>query len=1424
MKIPGLSQADQDFRDQVIEQNVISERDLSRVMTAREQDWDLACRKFDGIYLHFQQDHLIIEDFSSGEQHAEISLQNTGMALLQNTSIALVSPDSGRLEEVAELSVSKTGLLLAKDMSCLAYKQVLRQALLPETHHFIGHPDHDLHLSPRHDCVLVTERYAGRLLVISLKNYQVEKSFQIREPGSCKSILASFSPKGDKVYLSDQESDRLWHLELKSLELRSFATGFGTLGNLCVGPDPDFMYLSVVSPIFQLLYLKIEDLDIIKEIPLEGYPLSLRGEMASDPLFLTGNESFLLVQTAIQHEGQDRSLIQMLSTADVQLRGRYLLEHAEPVGMIAEARVNPLHAFRAKKFEDWLVQLKILSAQNLLMLKQGRSISELLQHEEHYEVPQGDENPLELMERLAPEIQLPAEADDILVDFMVQSFFMETGLNLRDHASVMKRLKAEAEMPRLELEQRYAAVIEIEEVMGKVLQTIVTRESLLQELDASLGGDDVPFKPKHRCPMCHIPLQAPRFCQHCGFQLDDPAWGERRERQSVESSSALIPGQMLLSLPHAQQVVLLNPWHQVMQEWKGGEQSFAVPAAAVALPDRNILVADSKQGKIIELRADGGVAELWPEKFQHPCCVSFYRHKGQLRFLVVDSQAQLIQEFDENHICTRKFGPSEGLALQEPRDIQRSWNETFLISDVGLKQVIEVEPSGQILEVWGAEEELQRPILARRQLNGETLVVDAGKCEVLIFGKEKRIVRRFNYWPPPEQPSYLARQTSPEHFLVLHQGDLLALGRKYWMQLNPTFKRIRWIKPWTGERRPQRLKNYLEERAKEGPVLKQLRKIDFLREAESEHLQLLADHLDPVRFEAGQMLARDGEMGNAMFFIQQGEVQVLREGQEKPVLKLKAPQVVGATSLILGEARMVNIKAASDCEVLQLERSDYKKVVLKFAALAKSLRELARDRKAMYQNFQSHQQQDAVRKVKAQMAVKRMTELGFFQDPPEGMLEEIALAMTTQGAMPAQTVFSQGESGDTLYFISRGQVSIYLDEHPEAVAQLDAGAIFGEMSVLTDEPRSATVKTEAYCQFFTLDRTTLDAIAAKYPGVQEHLETLAQKRKSQNETLRSEREAAELLAQEETEADPLFDDFLGAEAETDPDLTTTAAWDKNTMIEHGMVSICAQTFCVDAHPRPLIAFGLNSRGDSLISFNHQGQLLWHAGAAHGVKLSQASRLQHDGQYMWVADTGNHRVLAMQSREIVLEMGPPDYDLHSPRAAVPTPDGHFLVCDEGNQRILLVSQAGDILWNYASPHDILSPYYAEWTAQNTVLFADRAMHMVFEVNPETNAVVWSYGQMMIAGSQDEQLNEPSCVRRFANGGTLILDTGNNRLLLVSPVGTLMRVLRGAPDMPLERPFHMEELSNGENLIFSEDRALIVRFGLSGQPNWAARLVV
>ncbi len=100
--------------------------------------------------------------------------------------------------------------------------------------------------------------------------------------------------------------------------------------------------------------------------------------------------------------------------------------------------------------------------------------------------------------------------------------------------------------------------------------------------------------------------------------------------------------------------------------------------------------------------------------------------------------------------------------------------------------------------------------------------------------------------------------------------------------------------------------------------------------------------------------------------------------------------------------------------------------------------------------------------------------IDLFKPLPQPVLESLAGSLVPVRLEPAREVFRQGELGDRFYIVAAGEVEIVSDGRVVAVTR--PGGYFGEIALLRDVPRTATVRAKGEVQLLALERD--DFIAA----------------------------------------------------------------------------------------------------------------------------------------------------------------------------------------------------------------------------------------------------------------------------------------------------------------------------------------------------------
>mmetsp|Transcript_5967 Transcript_5967/g.9527 ORF Transcript_5967/g.9527 Transcript_5967/m.9527 type:complete len:109 (-) Transcript_5967:63-389(-) len=89
-------------------------------------------------------------------------------------------------------------------------------------------------------------------------------------------------------------------------------------------------------------------------------------------------------------------------------------------------------------------------------------------------------------------------------------------------------------------------------------------------------------------------------------------------------------------------------------------------------------------------------------------------------------------------------------------------------------------------------------------------------------------------------------------------------------------------------------------------------------------------------------------------------------------------------------------------------------------------------------------------------------------------------ALQSHTIAKGEVIIKQGDSGDMFYILEEGEAvceKVYLAGTPaQEVLRYTAGGYFGELALLTNEPRAATVTAASECRLLTLSRRTFKGL------------------------------------------------------------------------------------------------------------------------------------------------------------------------------------------------------------------------------------------------------------------------------------------------------------------------------------------------------------
>lgn len=142
------------------------------------------------------------------------------------------------------------------------------------------------------------------------------------------------------------------------------------------------------------------------------------------------------------------------------------------------------------------------------------------------------------------------------------------------------------------------------------------------------------------------------------------------------------------------------------------------------------------------------------------------------------------------------------------------------------------------------------------------------------------------------------------------------------------------------------------------------------------------------------------------------------------------------------------------------------------------------------------------RKARAEIdrRIRALAQVDLFKDMSDVERERIAESLLYAPYTRNEIVTRQGAEAHWLYLIVEGKVSVRVaasDGREREVTQLDAPAVIGEASLMTGEPRGATVVALTDVECYRLERSAFRDIVGARPELAEHLAHLLAERRTQ---------------------------------------------------------------------------------------------------------------------------------------------------------------------------------------------------------------------------------------------------------------------------------------------------------------------------------------
>ncbi|XP_046399735.1 potassium/sodium hyperpolarization-activated cyclic nucleotide-gated channel 3 [Ischnura elegans] len=117
----------------------------------------------------------------------------------------------------------------------------------------------------------------------------------------------------------------------------------------------------------------------------------------------------------------------------------------------------------------------------------------------------------------------------------------------------------------------------------------------------------------------------------------------------------------------------------------------------------------------------------------------------------------------------------------------------------------------------------------------------------------------------------------------------------------------------------------------------------------------------------------------------------------------------------------------------------------------------------------------------------------FFANADSNFVSDVVTKLRYEVFQPGDIIIKEGTIGTKMYFIQEGIVDIVM-ANGEVATSLSDGSYFGEICLLTNARRVASVRAETYCNLFSLSVEHFNAVLDQYPLMRRTMESVAAER------------------------------------------------------------------------------------------------------------------------------------------------------------------------------------------------------------------------------------------------------------------------------------------------------------------------------------------
>jgi NTE family protein/lysophospholipid hydrolase len=249
-------------------------------------------------------------------------------------------------------------------------------------------------------------------------------------------------------------------------------------------------------------------------------------------------------------------------------------------------------------------------------------------------------------------------------------------------------------------------------------------------------------------------------------------------------------------------------------------------------------------------------------------------------------------------------------------------------------------------------------------------------------------------------------------------------------------------------------------------VLERLRSTDLFASLNKEDLEHLAGAVGEISLNPGEILIHQGAQPDRLFVLLRGRLVVFQgkgEHSDQAIAEIGPGGVAGEIALVAGGQRSATVRAAQQSELISVSYTALKRLARARPETLTTLFDLIRQRLRS-----------------AQFALHIGQLIGNVEP---AVLQSFEKEATWVHLRSGDTLFRQGDPGDAAFIVINGRLRVVVESNSseQVLGEVGRGQPIGEMALIDDQPRSATVYAIRDTRLVKFSRITFERLTSDYP-------------------------------------------------------------------------------------------------------------------------------------------------------------------------------------------------------------------------------------------------------------------------------------------------------------------------------------------------------